>query len=266
MLLNWLGLKLLFQMDRIKIKISKNPYPVKSLKFVLKDIDIRTRSVSGYFNSFDEYDSDEDIIRKGTFLKSILENGPQSKSDRIAHLRYHDTEHQIGNIKELYEDDFGLFFRSEMGTSTKGDDAFKDYQEGIIKEHSIGFQYISDKIEWIDDVRYEGGGYYNITEVKLWEGSAVTWGSNALTPPVDISKSINGVDNLKTEKIKEITETILNSLRIGKGSDERLINLEMQLKQVQQLAISLEDQKPHVKSTSEPEPKVSKWNETFKLI
>jgi len=66
-------------------------YGVKSHSLILKDLDEGSRSVSGYFASFDTLDSDNDIIRKGAFTKSIQERGVKSTSNRqIAHLRNHD--------------------------------------------------------------------------------------------------------------------------------------------------------------------------------
>ena len=91
-------------------------------------------------------DSDMDIIRKGAFKKSLRERGVKSKSNRkIAFLRHHDWEKQIGKFIELAEDDYGLYAVAQLGRSTDGENALKDYEDGIIREHSIGFQYVADK-------------------------------------------------------------------------------------------------------------------------
>ena len=54
-----------------------NLYHVKG-SFQLKDLDIPNRQVAVYLAHFDNIDSDNDIIRKGAFTKSILERGPES--------------------------------------------------------------------------------------------------------------------------------------------------------------------------------------------
>lgn len=225
-------------------------YGVKSLKFELKDFDEGSRKVAGYFASFDTLDSDNDIIRQGAFSKSIAERGPLATSNRqIAHLRNHDWEHQIGKILELREDAKGLYFVSQLGRSTKGSDAFLDYQDGILNEHSIGFNYVSDKIKFVEDDSYKGGGYYEVTEVKLWEGSGVTFGANEFTPVVDVAKGLTKINHL--EKLNEEFNAITKALINGKGTDERLHSLEMRIKVLQQKYNSLVNLEPFVKDTPE---------------
>ena len=129
--------------------------------FELKDMDTQKREVSLYLSKFDAMDSDFDIIRKGSFSKSLKERGPGSTSNRkIAFLRHHDWEKQIGKFLKLEEDDNGLFAVAQLGRSTDGEDAYRDYEDGIIKEHSIGFQYIKDKINFVEDKGLEPGGFY----------------------------------------------------------------------------------------------------------
>jgi hypothetical protein len=72
------------------------------------------------------------------------------------------------------------------------------------------------------------GGYYMVTEVALWEGSAVTFGANEMTPVLEVGKSENKDDFFK--KINEEINTICKSLVNGKGTDERLYSLEMRMK------------------------------------
>jgi hypothetical protein len=94
--------------------------------------------------------------------------------------------------------------------------------DGIITEHSIGFNTIHEKQE--KDANY-------ITELKLWEGSALqTWGANENTP-------INGVKGIakKPEEYLERIDRINNALRKGKYTDETFDLLEIELKQIQEI-------------------------------
>ena len=116
--------------------------------FKVKDVDSKTRRVTIMASKFDNVDSDGDVIRKGAFAKSIQERGPESQSNRkIAFLRYHDWEQQIGKFVSLEETHDGLVAVGELGRSSKGNDALLDYQDGIILEHSIGFNYVQDKMQ-----------------------------------------------------------------------------------------------------------------------
>lgn len=227
-------------------------YEVKTLALEVKDIDTQTRRVKIALSAFNNIDSDRDVIRKGAFSKSIQERGPESNSNRkIAHLRYHDWEHQIGKFVSLEETDFHLIGISEMGRSTKGNDAMLDYQDGIIMEHSIGFMYIPDKMQLIGEGEQS---YFDIKEVMLWEGSAVTFGSNSLTPTMDVSKG-NRADIL--DRVNKEMTGLTNALKNGKGTDDRLYSIEMGLKVCQEKYNSLINFVPSIKDThkiDEPDP------------
>jgi HK97 family phage prohead protease len=190
----------------------------------LKDLDLQQRQVAMYVSKYDVADSDKDVIRKGSFAKSISERGPESMGNRkIAFLRYHDWEKQIGKPIKMEEDDNGLFVVSQLGNSTMGNDALEDYKDGIIREHSIGFKYIADKIRYDEDK-----DIYEITELALWEYSAVTFGANQYTNVIDVAKGVERKDMAK--KLLDDMELVAKALANGKGTDERLYNLEMKQK------------------------------------
>ena len=243
-------------MNNIEEKLKNHHYGVKTIDVKITDLDEGSRQVKGYFSSFDTIDSDRDVIRKGAFAKSIQERGVNSQGNRkIAHLRNHDWEHQIGALTELFEDSKGLGFVSTLGRSTKGNDALLDYQDGILREHSIGFNYIGDKMKFIEDSSFHEEGHWEINEVKLWEGSGVTFGANSLTPVVDVAKGL--LDNDYTlKKINELTTVLEGALKNGKGTDERLLNIEQLFAQLKQLHNSLEVKKPSIKDTLELEPNI----------
>jgi len=215
----------------------------------IKDISSDKRQVAVYLAKFDNIDSDNDMIKKGAFTKSIQERGPDSPSNRkIAFLRWHDWEKPIGKFLTLEEDDFGLFAVSQLGTSQLGEDAFRDYTDGIIREHSIGFQYIQDKMKFIDDMDNPSKGYFMISELKLYEGSAVTFGANSETNVIDVMKSEDKVE--KAVKISNEIDILIKGLANGKGSDERLFEMEMKLKYLNSQMLILAKSEPFVKEHS----------------
>lgn len=219
-----------------KMKKNLNQYSIKSFNTAIKDISLGKREVAMYLSKFDVVDSDNDLITQGAFEKSIRERGPESDSNRnIAFLRYHDWQHPIGKFLKLEEDNVGLFAVAQLGTSTKGEDALRDYEDGIIKEHSIGFQYMTDSVKWIEEEK--GGGYYQIEEVKLFEGSAVTFGANEFTQVLGIGKSQQKEEIV--EKLSKEIDVITKALINGRGTDERLYNLEMKLKYLNSRLVDL---------------------------
>lgn len=240
-------------------------YKIKSQGLEIKDVDTSSRKVAMYLAHFGNIDSDQDMIVKGAFSKSLQERGVDSTSNRkIAFLRHHDWKMQIGKFIELKEDENGLYAVGELGNSTIGNDALCDYQDGIIREHSIGFKYITDKIKWIEDATMASKGFYQVNEVALWEGSAVTFGANEMTPVLEVSKSEN-----KTEFITNITsemETIVKALGNGSRTDESLYSLEMRHKflssQLSEIA-NMNVQASDVKQNLITELKSFDWNEVF---
>ena len=230
-----------------------NIYKTKAASDI-KDMDSAQRQVAVYLSRFDNIDADNDMIKKGAFAKSISERGPESASNRkIAYLRHHEWDKQIGKWIKLEEDDKGLFAIGQLGRSSDGENAWLDYEDGIIREHSIGFQYMADKMRWIDDVNSEAGGYWMINEVKLYEGSAVTFGANDLTNVVDVMKSENRVEYV--DKIAKEIEGIVKGLTNGKGTDERLYELEMKLKFLNAKLLTLAKSEPqNVKHSEKNEP------------
>lgn len=211
-------------------------FQTKSVALSIKDIDSVGRRVKVALSSFGNVDSDGDVILRGAFAKSITERGPETQSNRrVKFLRYHDFEHEIGVWKSLEETHEHLIAIGDLGKSTKGNDAFLDYQDGIITEHSIGFQTIQDKLSIRED------GITEIKEVVLWEGSAVTFGSNSETPVLSVSKG-NHKEYLETLNTK--MNTLIGALKNGKGTDDRLIQIEMDLRVIQSKYNSLINFKP----------------------
>ena len=204
-------------------------YVVKNCSLELKDIDTAGRRVKVVLSKLNVVDSDMEMIVKGAFTKSLLEKGPSSEGNRkIAFLRHHDWEHVLGKWIDLQETEDGLIGLAELGRSTKANDAFFDYQDGLIREHSIGFQKIYDKIDYVNDPVQP---YAVLKEINLWEGSAVTFGANSLTPTIDVTK---GNHLTQIARINEEMEGVIRALKNGKGTDERLFNLEMKLKVIKQ--------------------------------
>lgn len=225
-------------------QVKSNNSPIE-----LKDIDESKRIVKGVFSKTNIEDSDGDVIVSGAFRKSIQERGPASSSIRkVAHLRNHNWDKAIGSLKELYEDADNLIFVSQLGRADEGKNALYDYQDGIIREHSIGFLIPQDKAEMNGDVRM-------IKEVNLFEGSAVTFGANEFTPVLDVSKSEDAKSHL--DLLNSQMTTLIKALAKGLGTDERLYSIEMQLRKLQSQYNSLFEKllKQPDKTTDETEKK-----------
>jgi len=149
------------------------PYEVKDFGAgSVKDVDMSTNTVTGYYASFGNVDMDKDAFVQGAFEESIQEWGPTGEQ-RITHLNQHKVDEPLGTPEVLKEDDFGLYFETPIPDTRLGEDVLKLYQAGVY-EHSVGFRRVGE--EQRDD------GVTLITKAQLWEGSNVTWGANSETP------------------------------------------------------------------------------------
>ena len=215
-------------------------YSYKTLDLQVKDVDRKEGIVSGYFSAFNIKDADGDVIHKGAFERSISDWMPKG---RIKHLLNHDPSKPLGKILELKEDDYGLFYRSQIGKHDLGMDFIKMVESDLIKEHSIGFNDLTPT-----DKR-KGEGANNITNVKLYEGSSLTsWGANEFTPLIEM-KGVNKIDALAA-RVKAFERFVANT----DATDETIELCLIQIKQLSQV-IELMSSTPAAEAPEQPKQK-----------
>lgn len=225
------AIRKLDQIDNKKSMI----YVYKNQSLEVKDVDAKQGIVSGYFSAFGMVDSDGDIMMPGAFKRSIQDWGPDAKG-RIKHLLNHDPSKPLGKIMELKEDNYGLFYRSQVGKHQLGQDFVKMVESGLISEHSIGFRTLREQ---------KNDSANEIHEVMLFEGSSLTaWGANEHTPMLGI-KSIKNID--------EIKEQIRNFEKFIRNSDVTDETIELCLIKVRQLAQAVEQMSSTKATVEEPE-------------
>ncbi len=217
----------------------------------VKDIDEKKGVITGYFSVFGNKDSDEDVIMPGAFKKTLSEN-----YRRIKHLYQHDPWRPLAGVKQekllVKEDNYGLYFESQISQTSWGRDAIQLYVDGVVDEQSIGFQTIKSN---------DREGYRELTELKLWEGSVVTWAANEMA-------QTTGMKSLITmESLSKKMDNIIKALRNGKYENEDVFDqLELYFKQLQQLFIELTT-KPEPQSASTlPETKENDLLDVFKTF
>ena len=182
----------------------------------VKDVDVKSKTVTGYLSAFGNKDFDGDIIEKGAFKKSINE-----RKDQIFFLNQHNWQQPHGKFTTLIEDEKGLYFESTPFVSgvTYSEDALKLYEAGIIKEHSIGFVTMKDDYDEESKTRY-------LKELKLYEGSNVTLGANSSTP-------FTGFKNMTLKDINDRCTLLYKAIRNGDFTDDTFVLLEYALKELQ---------------------------------
>jgi HK97 family phage prohead protease len=220
----------------------------KNFNVEVSNVDVDSRIISGLAACFNNVDSDGDLIVKGAFAKTLMENGVDSLNPRIFHLYQHDITKVLGRPTVLKEDDRGLYFETKIANTSLGDDVLNLYKEGIINEHSIGFQTVKSA---------NRGSYNEIQEVKLYEFSTVTFGANANTPFLGFKSQFDNEESI-TEQFEKVSKMLKGDIT---PETTQLLNiylnqiktafLELSTKSVEAID-PLEDSQPEVNPIDEP--------------
>lgn len=206
------------------------------------EVEVNDRVVSGYLASFGTKDSDSDIILKGAFTKSLNERGVGSTTARkIAYLYQHDMTKPIGRFTTLVEDEKGLYFEATLDNIPLANDVLEQYKSGTLNQHSIGFRYIMDKVEFSKDQ-----DAFIVKELDLFEGSVVTMGANENTPFVGLkSESVES----EVEQLRRETELALKHIPFEEQYKIRqLISKHISLIETEPIKVTHVVEEPNAKS------------------
>lgn len=238
--------ELIKQKGAFPIKSEPNQFPYELVKKTkvdankavqqVEEVEFGTLDVTCIGNSANWIDSQMDMLLPDCWKKTIKERGTSGK---IYHLRDHkqSTEGIIGKPSQFYSKDYSL---EELGLqgyygSTQclvmdstlmeslDDKLYTLYLNKMIKQHSIGMQYVKLDLAINDinspdeyaiwnkyfaqvinkDVATQCGYFWVVAEIKLLEVSAVLWGANELTPCMDNNEE-KTIEPLKdTQKTNE---------------------------------------------------------------
>ena len=183
----------------------------------LIDADEKAGIIKGDGSYFGNKDSDNDVIMKGAYKKTIAENG-----ERVKYLYQHDMNQPIGKMTELYEDDKGLVFVAEIAKTQLGKDVVELMKSGVITENSVGIMPIQ---------KNNKGDFREITEVKLYEISAVTLAAN------DQAKILDVKGNIDVDKLSKRYDNLTKLIRKGDISDEMGFAIEAEILKLKSLFI-----------------------------
>ena len=254
---------------KTKDKKSKNPYKARTITKAVKDVDLEKRTVTGIFNSCYFIDSDMDMLLPGAASKSIQERGVGStKGNKIKHLKDHDWSKNVARLDVLEEREVeingktvnGIYHESFYPESSDSTDLLIKIQEGLYDARSIGFQY--EKLDLVErgsedydkyiamainpEVAEEVGHFWVVKEIRLWEGSDVSFGANQLTPMLGVK---SGNKDIVKKQLFDKLDICLGLMKSGNLSDEGFHNLDMEIKQIKSYIATLTDMEPFKQGT-----------------
>lgn len=196
----------------------------------LKNVDRKSRVMSGYYTAFENLDSDEDIGTKGMTLKSVAETGPRSAKPRIKHFLNHNTTQPLGVLTDMGEDNVGAHYTSQIGDHNLGLDFIKMADSGLITEHSYG----------LTPLQRDAKDRRRMLQVKVWEVSPLTaWGANSETPFISLGKSLNMTPEQEIKYWADKQAAIEKFCRNTDATDETIENLLIEIKYLTQHIIDL---------------------------
>jgi ketol-acid reductoisomerase len=152
-------------------------------------------------------------------------------------------KYALGKPKELYVEGDALIAVTEVIETEMGEDMLKLYEAGLINQHSIGFSTIKSEMD-------NSTGIRTITELMLYEGSAVLWAANPETPTISIYKGME--PEIVKETLNGRLEKLLKAFKHGTFTDDTFSLLEIEIKQIQ-TAISELTTQPVAAATLDPE-------------
>lgn len=214
-------------------------YKIKS-DGMIKDVDTKSRIITGYASKFGNIDHHGDMMMQGAFTKTLKERGIDAKN-QIWFLHNHNPANPLGKPNVLKEDSFGLYFEAPIVDTTIGNDVLKLYEAGLISEHSIGFSTIKEqKVEAKNDMP----SHYQIQEVKLFEFSSVLWGANEDTPFL-------GMKSMDAQSLEDRFNLLYKQLKSGNLSDETYELLEIEFNFIKSEMFKLINKEKSVEPTPE---------------
>lgn len=243
--------------DKLKIN-----YQIKSNLATYKEIDESSRIIKAVVSTYNYFDYDYDVLRKGCAKKSIQNNGAHSNAnDKILHALNHNLHTLPG--KSIIEKEIKinghdvLYVESFLPETTLGEDTLINYQANIYNQHSIGFRYVDIQFlekgaeAWSNFLKHlinpeeaERVGFgYDVKEIEWFEWSTVAFGANKLTQYLG-TKSAN--------KTVQIDNLYIKMDALIKAANSQLKNkkiFELQYSQLKQLIQETINYEPSKKDT-----------------
>ena len=165
-----------------KVNHETKQFYMSNCDIEIKAIDETSKggSIEGYANIYNILDLANDIVRHGTFAKSIAEKVPKRYVPFLDHhIPY--SSHVLGTVVKASEDSKGLFFKAELSAARSVQDIKTKVAEGHIRDLSVGFAVVN--ADWI---RQGNRLVRSVTEAVLNEISLAVKGVNQFSKVTDV--------------------------------------------------------------------------------
>ena len=165
--------------------------------------------IEGYASVFGVVDSYNDIVVKGAFTNTLIND-----AKRVKFCWQHNMDDVIGKIIDMHEDDRGLWFRAKISNTSKGKDVAILVEDNALDEVSFAYRTKKYLMDEETDIR-------KLLEVELIEISIVTRAANPQAVITGTEKKS------EEEKLAEAVETIFS--KVENLSDDDLVRLKVKI-------------------------------------
>jgi len=236
-----------------KMQLKNTLVEKQDIGYNIMDVDSEQRRVKAVWARCGNIDLGNDIIVPEAFTKTLAERGPSGKNliwSLVDHCA--DMNNVIGKPEQLYVENDMLIAITPIVETEKGEDIIKMYEAGLINQHSIGFSTIKSNVN--------KEGVRTITELKLYEGSAVLWGANPETPTLGFKGEMEAKD--KKAELSNRLEQLIKAFKGGRFTDETFSLIEIEIKRIQSELMEIEVIKEITQTVEETfEPVAEEKNE-----
>jgi HK97 family phage prohead protease len=165
--------------------------------------------VEGYASTFGgEPDAYGDIVAPGAYARTLAEH--KAAGTLPVFLWSHDPARPIGRWDQMVEDAKGLRVVGQLNReTTAGRDAFEHMKAGDATGLSIGFSVAVDGREYEDD------GTATLTDIELWEVSAVTL-------PANRNARVTGVKSVSIQSQRELETLLHEAMRLPRAAAKKV--------------------------------------------
>ncbi len=187
------------------------------------------REIEGHANVFGVVDSFNSKFQKGAFSRSLRKKHMHGKT-RVRFLFNHRSDHVLGVLTELKEDEKGLRFRAKFSDTARADEVLTLVKDEALTDVSIGFITRKQEID-------EDKGILTKTEVELMDVSVVTFGSNEEALVEDFRSGDDPGQALVaklTDEIKSLHEVVASQELRHEELEERLTAFGQTLQEEQE--------------------------------
>jgi hypothetical protein len=167
----------------------------RALRMEIKQL-TEAGSFEGVLATYNNVDLGGDVIEPGAFTKTIAEHGPEVKL-----LWQHEPSNVIGSL-QLIDGPDALRVKGQIEIDDDipfSKTAYKLLKKRLLSGLSIGYDTIKDSVE---------GGVRHLKELRLWEGSLVTFPMNELAGVTSVKRR-GALSGRKDSFSEEYTENVV---------------------------------------------------------